>query len=229
MCYCCRKLEKLVILMRKCGRPSAWEVESGRPWEAVHPWLAQTDQITSQSQSESTASHTASHGLPWPPTASHFRPPKHSASHIFSCDLSEPIREPEFGLTDSGQGSAILGPVWLISRLNALLRPESDCPVCVRGRSESPKWEAVWEADWPRTHTGRCCLILGAVWLISRLNALLRPVCVRGRSASHTASHFRLSDRSHDFVVRGRARPPTASHTASQIGLSDRSDSLTAD
>ena len=47
--------------------------------------------------------------------------------------------------------------------------------------------------------------------------------CVRGRSASHTASHFGLSDRSHDFVVRGRARPPMASHTASHFGLSDRS------
>ena len=97
--------------------------------------------------------------------------------------------------------------------------------------SESPKWEAVWEADQPLTHTRRCCdprgrltdftakriaspgvrerpiglphgpgdaVILGAVWLISRLNALLRPVCVRGRSASHTASHFGLT-RPHRF------------------------------
>ena len=48
--------------------------------------------------------------------------------------------------------------------------------------------------------------------------------CVRGRSASHTASHFGLSDRSHEFVVRGRARPRTASHgRESPIGLPDRS------
>ena len=62
-----------------------------------------------------------------------------------------------------------------------------------------------------------------------RLNALLRPVEVRlARCAWESdrpptwpptsASQIGLSDRSHDFVVRGRARPPTASH----LGLSDR-------
>ena len=64
----------------------------GRPWEAMGPWLAQRDQIKSGQIREPIREH----GLPWPPTASHglpeIRPPTHSASHIFSCDLSEPIR-----------------------------------------------------------------------------------------------------------------------------------------
>ena len=65
------------------------------------------------------------------------------------------------------------------------------------------------------THTGDA-VILGAVWLISRLNALLRPVesdrpvCVRGRSASHMASHFTSDSQ--------------ICETLWQIGLSDRSD-----
>ena len=73
-----------------------WEAEclGGQKWEAVGgrgrpcspDWLRQI-------RSDLRANQRA-----WPPTASHFRPPKHSASHIFSCDLSEPIRESEFGL-----------------------------------------------------------------------------------------------------------------------------------
>ena len=120
----------------------------------------------------------------------------------------------------------------------------------------SPKWEAdrtlksvrpiceavgVRGADRPLTHTGRCSPILGAAWLISRLNALLRPVesdrcaweadrhlglprphrSVRPIGLSNlwgrSVRPIGLSDRSHDFLVRGRARTPTAS----QIGLTD--------
>ena len=108
-----------------------------------------------------------------------------------------------------------------------------------------PICEAVWEAMrvrserpcgrpiGPLMHTGRCCDPRGHLtdFTAKRIASAGRgttgprigqhcPVCVRGRSASHTASHFGLSDRSHDFVVRGRARPPTASHS-----LRGRSDS----
>ena len=91
MCYCCRKLEKLVILMRKCGRPSAWEAENGRAVGGRAPLIG-------SDRSDHISEPIREHGLPRPPTASHFRPPKHSASHIFSCDLSEPIRG-EHGLS----------------------------------------------------------------------------------------------------------------------------------
>ena len=140
--------------------------------------------------------------------------------------LPRPHRfESPIGLSRTPAESPILGAIWLISRLNALLRP-----VCVRGRSdsqiceavgvgarplttkscdlsESPpptasqiwesevKWEAdrtptasqIWESDRPLTHTGRsdsgrCSPILGTAWLISRLNALLRPESDRQRS-----------------------------------------------
>ena len=111
----------------------------------------------------------------------------------------------------------------------------------VRGRARPPTASQIWESDRPLTHTGRCSPILGAAWLISRLNALLRPgvrerpiglsnLWGRGsprcRSASHAhramQSDPRLnallrpligSDRSHDKserpweAVRGRERP----------------------
>ena len=46
----------------------------GRLWEAMLPWLDKTDQIRSQSQSESMASHTASHGLPLSDSLAHGLP-----------------------------------------------------------------------------------------------------------------------------------------------------------
>ena len=100
---------------------------------------------------------------------------------------------------------------------------------------ESPICEAVWESDRPLTHTGRCSPILGAAWLISRLNALLRPVCVRGRSDSHglTDLRGRVRERlcaweavlSSDWLRqitwqilwgRGNERPNSASHGLSR-------------
>ena len=80
----------------------------------------------------------------------------------------------------------------------------------VRGRPRPPTASQIWESDRPLTHTGRCSPILGAAWLISRLNALLRP-SVRERPIG-------LSN------LWGCGRPRTASH----FGLTDhRSDSLT--
>ena len=63
MCYCCRKLD---------FHDKMWEAvcQRVRKWEAVLPSLDKTDQIRSQSQSESTASHglplldALAHGLP---------------------------------------------------------------------------------------------------------------------------------------------------------------------
>ena len=135
------------------------------------------------------------HGLSWPLTA----------SHNLSCDLSEPIREsdPRGYRTDfTAKRIALHGRV----------------------RSDSHGL-----TDWPLTHTDWTLPaespILGAIWLISRLNALLRPVCVRGRSDSQICE-----------AVGVRARPLTRKscdlsespiglprpHTASQIRESDR-------
>ena len=99
----------------------------------------------------------------------------------------------------------------------------SHSQICQRVRSVicEAVWEAVWSVwesevrgrvgGWSASHAQR------AMQSDPRLNALLRPriglhrpLSVRGRSASHTASHFGLSDRSHD------------THTASQIWESDR-------
>ena len=119
-----------------------WEAKSGRPiceaeWEAEF-WL-----------SDWLREHL---GLPIrPPTSAyHFWPSTFpSASHF-------PLGLPHF----------LMWSVWANQRVriwpHRSVRPwESDHPVCVRGRSESPKWEAVWEANRPLTHTGRCCPILG--------------------------------------------------------------------
>ena len=169
------------------------------------------------------------------------RPLTHTASQICA----------DRPLTHTGRCSAILGAAWLISWLNALLRPESDRPVCVRGRdrtlksvrpwesdhglspqshvtclrvrprpltasqigltdrtlkSESPKWEAVWEADRPLTvglSTGR-----------SGLTDRTGPVCSIGLPQIGLSD--RLSDRSDSLTDL----------TLWQIWLSDRSDRL---
>ena len=89
----------------------------------------------------------------------------------------------------------------------------SHSQICQRVRSVI--CEAVWEAVRVRSdlrvrsvrpiglsRTPGDAVILGPVWLISRLNALHRPLCVRGRSASQIG----LSN------LWGRARTPTASH-----------------
>ena len=232
MCYCYQKLRNWSFSV------NLWEAVGGhgRPWNP--DWLGPSDRSIWANQG-STASHglplSASHSLPWP------RPP--TFCHVICLSQSEehglsrtwpPMKWEAVGvwganrpLTHTGWTSQILGAVWLISRLNALLRS-----VCVRGRSDS----------------GQDSVILGPIWLISWLNVLLRLVWVRGRLASHRqitwlcgerpcsashglppwppmAFHLGLSDRSYDFVVRGHARPPMASH----LGLPwpSTSDSLT--
>ena len=105
-------------------------------------------------------------------------------------------------LTHTGRCSPILGAAWLISRLNALLRPvESD--------------RCAWEAD--RTPTRP---LTDSHGLTDRPHRFESPICeadLWGRERPWEAEHG-LSDRSHDFVVRGRGRTPTAS----QIWESDR-------
>ena len=193
-------------------RPNLWGRE--RPWEAVWGRAPLIGLEICVRESQICLSQWEEHGLSRPLTASHglslsashhlgltqfvmwsvwanqgARPLTHTASQICA----------DRPLTHTGRCSAILRAAWLISRLNALLRPESDRPVCVRGRdrtlksvrpwesdhslspqshviclrvrarpltasqigltdrtlkSESPKWEAVWEADRPLTHTG---------------------------------------------------------------------------
>ena len=102
----------------------------------------------------------------------------------------------------------------------------------VRVRSVRPKWEAdLWGRSvrpWESDHTPAESPILGAIWLISRLNALPHTVVSDRTSDSHGLTDRphrsdsqiceavgvrggRPSDRSHDFVVRGRGSPSTAS------------------
>ena len=171
--------------VRPCGRPwesDLWGRES--PWEAVwesdrplmhtgrccDPWGRLTD---------FTAKRIASAGRVRSPPGVRERPI--GLPHGLSRTLRQITWfESPIGLSRTAGNAVILGPVWLISRLNALHRP-----VCVRGRSDSHRSDSqICEADRPLTHSGRCSPILRAIWLISRLNALHRPVCVRGRSAS---------------------------------------------
>ena len=113
-----------------------------------------------------------------PHTASQIRP--HTASHRLGltqfvmwsvwANQRGPIWEAEFSLTDSRQCSPILGAVWLISRLNALLRPESD----LWGRSDSQICEAVGVRARPLTRKS-CDLSESPIGLTD----------LRVRSASH--------------------------------------------
>ena len=208
MCYCYRKLEILCILY-------VWEAEFGRPWEAVggRGALIGLEICVRESQIfEANQSPTASHGLSRPLTA----------SHNLSCDLSEPIREPRIGLhralcvtweavcdrishglSRTPGDAVILGPVWLISRLNALLRPvESD--------------RCAWEAD--RTPTRPLTDSHGLTDLRVRS---VRPICeaVRGRARPLRQITWLCGERpwsdSHglsDLWGRGSPRCRSASH-----------------
>ena len=116
MCYCCRKLENLNIF-NEFGRPNAWEAVEGRA------------PLVGSDRSHQIREPIREHGLP------EIRPPMHSASQIFSCDLSEPIRG-EHGLSRTR-------PLMHTGRSNAFSREISQTaprigqhhPVCVRGRS----------------------------------------------------------------------------------------------
>ena len=122
--------------------------------------------------------------------------------------------ESPIGLSRTPGDAVILGPVWLISRLNALHRPESDRPLTHTGRESDRPHR--FESPIGLSRTPGDAVILGPVWLISRLNALPWPlervrdlrgrvrerpifglsiweaVCVRGRAP------LIGSDRSHD-------------------------------
>ena len=94
-------------------------------------------------------SQSGEHGLTRPLTFGLTRPLIASASHNLSCDLSEPIREHGLSRTRPPTASQIWesdrplthsGAIWLISRLNALLRPvESDRPLTHSGRESDPR------------------------------------------------------------------------------------------
>ena len=90
----------------------------------------------------------------------------------------------------------------------------------VGGRSASHAHRA------SRTSTGRGSTILGLAWLISRLNALLRPVEVRLPRCAWEADRPPTRLRTLTASQIGLSRPPTRPHR-SQIGLSDRSDYVT--
>ena len=85
--------------------------------------------------------------------------------------------------------SVICEAVWEAVRVRL-----SESPKC-RGRSERPCGRPIGlsrtAGDAVRS-SAKCIALAG--------RDATGPVCVRGRSASHMASHFGLSDRSHDFV-----------------------------
>ena len=164
--------------VRPCGRPwesDLWGRES--PWEAV--WesdrpLTHTGRCCDPRGrlTDFTAKRIASAGRVRSPPGVCERPI--GLPHGLSRTLRQITWfESPIGLSRTVGDAVILGPVW------------QHRPLCVRGRSDSHRSDSqICEADRPLTHSGRCSPILGAVWLISRLNALHRPVCVRGRSAS---------------------------------------------
>ena len=90
----------------------------------------------------------------------------------------------------------------------------------LRVRSERPCGRPIGLSRTPGDRTLPAEAMHLAVKSVRRARGSYWPVCVRGRSDSHTASHFGLSDlRPHRFespiceAVRGRGRPSTASQT----------------
>ena len=141
MCYCCRKLEISVFSVY------FWEAMWGceRPCEAV---LLSFGLEICVRESQIYLSQWEEHGLTRPLTASHFRPL--TASHHLS--LTEFLMWPVW----ANQGSTAshthgLSDLWGRGspRCRSASHATKSCDL-----SESPKWEAVWEADWPLTHTG---------------------------------------------------------------------------
>ena len=225
---------------RPCGRPIGLSRTAG---DAVRSWASRTS--AGRSNAFSRGSDCIAR-CAWesdrPPT----RPLTSDSQICESCDLSEspkweavlglprphrfespigltrPHRfESPIGLSRTLAESPILGTIWLISRLNALPHPlESDrTPTASHAHGLSDL--GVRGADRPLTHTGRCSPILGAAWLISRLNALLRPG-VRERPIGILDSHVPhrserpcaweavlpwLAQTDHMTKVRGRERP----------------------
>ena len=119
------------------------------------------------------------------------------------------------GLSRTPGDAVILGAVWLISRLNALLRPvESDRSPGVRerpiglphGLSRTLRQITWFESPIGLSRTAGDAVILGPVWLISRLNALHRPVCMRGRSDSHR-SDSQICEADRPLTHSGRCSP----------------------
>ena len=179
MCYCCRKLEKLVIFSEFLGG-------RGRPWSLIG--------------SDRSLSQSGEHGLPQPPTAhsgrqweaefglSHTRPP--TFCHVICLSQSGSMASHSLpqdsdlrGQSDSTRrGSMILRPVLLISQPHAFLCPvESDRPL----RSDS---------------RGRPC---GRLWESEVRIGLPRPP-----TASHAASQIGLSPQSHVICQRVRSVRP---------------------
>ena len=123
---------------RVLGRPNFWEAVGGRGrpcsligsliWsDLCYPIRGARPPTASHFR---TLKHTASHGLP------EIRPPKHTASHILSCDLSEPIREHSLprksdlrGRSDStGRSNAFSREISQTRPRITLPCPESDRP-----------------------------------------------------------------------------------------------------
>ena len=149
MCYCCRKLEN-----------SSFCDKFERPWEAVRGCEGLIGSDRSGTLWHRSLSQWEPHGLSRPLTASQIchkmmnfltESPKfglsstrpHNICHVTCLSQSvehglsrtRPLRSLPIGLSRTPGDAVILGPAWLISRLNALLRPVE---VRLRVRSERP-------------------------------------------------------------------------------------------
>ena len=181
MCYCCRKLVKLVISIEFVGG-------RGRPWEAVGGRGAligseRSDQISEpiRGARPPTASHglpnSASHGLPRPPIA--------SASHNLLCDLSEPIRE--HGLPRESDLRGRIRP----HRLRAMQSdPRGRLTDFTAKRIALPGVRSAVRVRSVRPNSASHHKVMWSVW---------EAVCVRGRAQTPTASdsltdHMTLSE-----------------------------------
>ena len=277
MCYCCRKLDfEEISDSQMCEADLRGRFV--RPWGL--DWLSYLCQrvLDLWEPIRGARPHTASQiGLSDRPHTSgspkfpQNRPLILSASQNFSCDLSEPIRgarplthtasqiceavgvRSPIGLSRTPGDAVILGPVWLISRLNALPHTvESDRPLTHSGRCSpiglSNLWGrahhkvmwSVWESEVRgRTRPHRFESPIGlsrtagdAVWssakcIASAGRGVTGPVCVRGRSDSQICEAvYGLSLRTLRQITQPHRSDSLTDRTLWQIWLSDRSDRL---
>ena len=207
MCYCCRKLEISLFSMY---------FSDSQIWEAVcvrgrAPLIGsdRSDHITEPIRGARPLTHTASQiespkfGLTStrPHNICHVICLSQSAEHGLSC--TRPLRSVRPWESEVPIGLSRTPGEAMRLAVKSVRRPRgSDCIA-----------RCAWEADlWGRGSPIGLSRT-AAIWLISRLNALLRPV---ESDRTLTASQIGLTD----HMTFGLSRPLT--HTASQIWESDR-------
>ena len=124
--------------------------------------------------------------------------------------------ESPIGLSRTAAESPILGAIWLISRLNALLRPESD----LWGRSDSQICEAVGVRARPLTR--KSCDLSESPIGLPRPSHGLTDLRVRSASHSWPAVRVRSSGQSQLYRAKQPDRPEDQTLMAGQPWEADR-------